>query len=180
MANLTYDQITRLDMRGSLKEFANSLGKTAAAKLPVRIFLSYSHQDEDKLPGVIEFFANHGAGVYVDKGDDRLPNPPSPITANMLRRHISLSPRTVMLLSPKSYQSHWIPWELGLADGHCGSKKTAILPISQDLNDTFWRTREYLGLYPIISKPESSETWNVNDPEDGKYWGLTNWIHKPE
>ena len=178
MANLTYEQINSFASRRKAVFLNDSLRKSAAL-LPRRVFLSYSHYDEDRVRGVEQFINDFGAGVYVDRGDDRLPKPPSPKTAEILRGEIARSPRFLVLLSPMSYQSGWIPWELGLGDGKLGPTKVAILPISEALDDEFWRTREYLGLYPRVFKPKDEsglDSWRVLDPADNKSWTLRQWL----
>lgn len=48
-------------------------------------FVSYSSKDSEYLPYVLKILINHGAKPYVDKGDNRLPNPPSVETAEILK-----------------------------------------------------------------------------------------------
>ena len=49
--------------------------------------------------------------------------------------------------SPSAAQSNWMPWELGVVDGH--SHKCFIMPVTKDAEQVSPR-REYLALYPYI------------------------------
>jgi hypothetical protein len=81
-------------------------------------FVSYSSKDSEYLPYVLNILTNHGAKPYVDKGDDRLPNPPSVKTAELLKDTIQKAKRMVVFVTTNSKDSKWVPWELGLGDGN--------------------------------------------------------------
>jgi hypothetical protein len=184
MAILTYRQLGALEAKRAARRSSESLHKSASLEnsLKKRIFLSHSHHDRDSIPGVIEFFADWDAGVDVDTGETQLPNPPSPETAKILRVRIKAAPHFVVLLSPKSYESGWIPWELGLADGLKGNGPVALLPSSESPSDNFWQKREYLGLYPRIIfgtlNGYEDSVWQVFDPTDNKSWDLGSWLRR--
>lgn len=55
--------------------------------------------------------------------------------------------------SPNAAMSRWMPWELGIVDGH--TKKCAILPIFASITDVY-NKQEYLKLYPVI-KPHATK-----------------------
>lgn len=88
--------------------------------------------------------------VYVDIGDERLPDPPSVGTAQVLRNTVRAMSRFVLLVSPNSKGSVWIPWELGLADGKNGPGSLALFPVVERVAETKWTEQEYLGLYQRI------------------------------
>lgn len=56
-----------------------------AARKEYNTFLSHSSADDELLPGVITILENHGAVVYIDDGDDRLPEKTTPETARVLK-----------------------------------------------------------------------------------------------
>src|SRR6476620_7396646 len=90
----------------------------AAAKTSTnKTFLAHSSNDVAILPNVIAVLEQHGADVYIDKTDASLPRYTSPQTATTLRSHIRLAKRFIVLATPNSKTSTWVPWELGLADG---------------------------------------------------------------
>ena len=53
----------------------------AASKHGKTVFLSHSSKDNELVPGAIAVLEGHGGRVYVDLGDDRLPQTPSVETA---------------------------------------------------------------------------------------------------
>jgi hypothetical protein len=138
------------------------------------VFLSHSSNDDDKVDGVVLFLHEHGAKVYVDDNDERLPNPPSTDTAKLLKHEIDIASRFVVLVSPNSRNSRWIPWELGLADAFKGTTPVAILPFTQDGNEDQWAKEEYFGLYRRIYKYD--DEWRVLNPETNKYRPLKDWL----
>lgn len=58
-----------------------------------------------------------------------MPSQTSSETAQKLKQRINRSNKFVLLATPGSIRSIWIPWELGLADGVKGLNKIAILPL---------------------------------------------------
>ena len=176
MAILAFDELLK---RSQLKEerLVKSASVYAEDKL---VFLSYSSLDGKYVPGVVDFFADHDAPVYVDKKDSQLPDPPSLETAHTLAENIQTCPKLVVLVSPSTKTSRWVPWELGLAHGTKGVNHVATLPIGPSSTDEAWSEREYLGLYLRIRKGRTNnvEQWLVRDPRDGKAWGLKYWLHR--
>ena len=138
------------------------------------VFLSHSSQDDESIPGVVEFLKQFGVAVFVDNYDERLPNPPSIETAKIIKDEIGKSERLLVLVSPNSRSSRWIPWELGLADALKGIVNVGILPITPDGYEEAWTKEEYFALYPRVYN--SYGAWYVLDPRDGKPWGLRAWI----
>jgi hypothetical protein len=138
------------------------------------VFLSHSSADDKFVLGVVIFLRRFGVSVYIDDHDKRLPKPPNTATAAILKDEIKKSGRFVVLVSPNSRFSRWIPWELGLADGFKGVAPIAILPVTQVGEESEWTKEEYFGLYPRIYK--SGDNWYVLDPRDGKPWTLQGWL----
>ena len=143
------------------------------------VFLAHSSKDKACLRLVEEFFKSFDAGIYPDEGDKNLPVIPAHQTVQMLKGNIFTYPRLVILVSPNSKDSNWIPWELGLADGLKGVSKVALLPITPDPDGEEWALQEHLGLYPLIylESVDGSMLWRVYDPKDKKAWKLKFWLH---
>lgn len=139
------------------------------------IFLSHSSKDDALVPGVIAFFASHKATVYADDFDKRLPDPPSTNTANILKSEIKGCQRLVVLATPNSHTSRWIPWELGIGDGLKGVPPNAIFPITPEGDVQSWTKTEYFGLYPKIAEVDGE--WRVIDPRNSTMWRLSTWLH---
>ncbi len=181
MAFLSYGQIKTLAGQVD-RVFVEGLAKRASVLDDTKIvFLAHSSMDEEYLKGVIKFFKDRDAPVYIDKGDKNLPVTPSPITAEILKNNINACPRFVVLVSLNSKNSKWIPWELGLADGLKRYDYVALLPITPSSDEEIWAQQEYLGLYPKIRYGQlgdyHSEVWMVFNPKTNSAWLLENWLN---
>ena len=177
MAFLTYSEIKTFAAEFSKAQILEKASTFDDSKF---VFLSYCSSDEDYLVGVIKFFEKFRTNVYVDKYDKRLPDPPNTQTADLLKKEIRSCGRFVLLVSPNSKDSIWVPWELGLADGFKGVGPVALLPIGPTSIEEEWVNRQYLGLYPRIIfgllKGNPSAVWYVFDPRDRKSWTLEQWL----
>lgn len=178
MAFLTYSEIKTFAAEFSKAQILEKASTFDDSKLA---FLSYCSLDEDYLVGVIKFFEKFRTNVYVDKYDKRLPDPPNSQTADLLKKEIRSCRRFILLVSPNSKDSIWVPWELGLADGFKGVAPVALLPIGPTSIEAEWVNRQYLGLYPRITfgpiKDQPSAVWKVFDPRDTRSWTLEQWLH---
>lgn len=145
-------------------------------------FVSYSSKDINKLPYVLKILKNHGATPYIDKGDDRLPSPPSVETAEILKDTITKSKRMVVFVTTNSKDSNWIPWELGLGDGSKTNNHIAIFPSAEKSYDTEWLEQEYLGLYKRIVygklEKHEKEVWMVYDFQENTATELSKWLNE--
>jgi len=159
-------------------ELVKLASRTAHGK---HLFLSHFTEDEEFLDGAIGFFLNFHASPYVAEYDEQLPSAGSPEVASLLRGAIEICPKLVVLVSPNSHRSGWIPWELGLADGMKGTTSVAALPVGPESNFPLWATREYLGMYPRIvhGSVAGRLEWWVHDPRKNTYWVLADWLHTP-
>lgn len=144
------------------------------------IFLSHSHKDNSYVAGIIEMLREFNASVYADLNDHSLPETPSPTTARIIHLNIISCRRTIILVSPESYDSKWIPWELGLSDGLRGMEHTAVLPINQSGQEEIWARREYIGLYPLITATNAwTTTLAVSNTSTGKSIPFSDWLKLP-
>lgn len=144
-------------------------------------FLSYSSKDLALLPAVITILENHGASVYMDRKDPRMPEKTSKETAHILRDSIDKCKNFVMFVTPNSNDSIWVPWELGLADGNKSESKVAIFPSVEKSYEYEWTKQEYLGLYDRViwgnftgKEPE----WLVYNYENNSAIALAEWLRR--
>lgn len=144
-------------------------------------FLSYSSKDSKYVPYVIKILESHGAKVYIDKGDDRLPNPPSVKTAAILKSSIHKCKKMVVFVTTNSKDSKWIPWELGLGDGTKTYDNVALFPSAENSYETTWLSQEYLGLYKRIVWGKingyDKELWMVYNHHDNTATPLKDWLN---
>lgn len=170
----SYSDAERLVLE-SKKTEARLLLEAQRPKPDARVFLSHSTKDDPRVPGAVELFKRFDTRVYADDFDSRLPYPPNVHTAAILKGEILKHPRLVVLSTPDSRLSGWIPWELGLADGQKGMPSVALLIMTPEGMIPNWSGRTYYNLYPKIMLVD--EEWLVWDPRDEKCWELHNWLY---
>ena len=165
-----------------LTEQANVRKKAEGRSPAGATFLSHSSQDAEWLVGAIRLLEGHGATVYVDKKDPKLPPYTNKETALGLKKRIHQSSKFVLLASNNSKDSRWVPWELGIADEHKGLDRVAILPAVDSENDTAWTSWEYLGLYDRVIwgdlQGERDKVWMVIGAQNNKAVELSSWLAK--
>ncbi|MCC6448436.1 MAG: toll/interleukin-1 receptor domain-containing protein [Chitinophagaceae bacterium] len=175
MSYLTFNKLSVKNYRG-VSTLNESWGKISSNK---RIFLSYRRKDLEYVQEIVGFLIMQGINVYIDYLDELLPNPPDYTTADILRRRIQNCQKFILLATPNSNESHWMPWELGLGDGFIGYENTLILPL---LNyESTWDEREYYKTYGFIKEGENNggtkKDWAVFYPNGNKLW-LNEWLNK--
>lgn len=173
---ITFDDINRI--RGEVR-FSQLLEKAKTASVYSSTFLSYSNKDDDYLPGIINVLENHGATVYIDKKDVRLPITPNTETASILRDSLNKASKFVLFVTPNSKESKWIPWELGIADGCKNESNLALFPAAQYSYDQEWSEQEYLGLYRRIiwgNFENHDPEWLVYNHHDNTATELRKWL----
>jgi hypothetical protein len=173
------------DLRGFNREVISeqraTILKRAAERSPSgSTFLSHSTKDVEFLPGLIRLLESHGAKVYVDKKDDKIPPYTSRETAKVLRSRISQCKKFILFATKKSKDSLWMPWELGISDGVKQSQNTAIFPGLDTASDTEWVEREYLGVYDRVVwgniQGEPNQVWMVWNQENNIATTLSKWL----
>jgi len=156
-----------------------ALKTTASAKSAKDTFLSHSSKDSEYLPGVIKLLSNHGASVYCDLDDERMPDAPNPRTAELIKSQIKKSSRLVVFITTNSKDSKWVPWELGIGDTSLSADNVALLPVSQNSYEQSWAKQEYLGLYRHIVhgkiEGEPNPLWIVYDYRNNTATKLSEW-----
>ena len=90
----TFNDLKRFNT--NLQSNSQAILKASRTKSHKDKFLSHSSKDAEYLPGVIELLENHGASVYCDLGDDRMPETPNPETALIIKNQIKESRKLVV------------------------------------------------------------------------------------
>lgn len=113
------------------------------------IFLSYNISDLNVVKGIYYTLSQMGFKVYLDciVDADMKRNETDKSTAKRLQSRLKNSKSLIYAQSPEAGKSNWMPWELGVVDGHTG--KCMIMPVAKDAKPISPR-REYLLLYPYI------------------------------
>ena len=127
--------------------------KTSDAKKSV--FLCHSHADIELIEGFLSFLSTiYKDKVYVDWKDTSMPPKPNRETAEMIKRKIESLDIFIVLATNNALKSHWVPWEIGIADSKKSLDKIIIFPVA-DPSGKFDGS-EYLQLYsrfePISDK----------------------------
>lgn len=172
---ITYSELRAIaaeyDTTSILKEASSRIGKT--------VFLSHSSKDNDILPGVIRILEGHRGRVYADILDSDLDQNDFTKTAERLRSATKTCRKFVLLVTPRTKDSKWIPWELGLGDGSRGEQNVSLFP-SEEGNELLWSQQEYLGLYQRILwgrfRGEEKDQWMVYNHHNNIGIKLEEWI----
>ena len=142
--------------RASLNESQRNFSATAGRDINTifGIFISYNIHDKEVVRGVYNELTEMGFKVYVDFIIDPDLNRANVTvdTAKKIRARLENSRSLIYAQSPNAVMSKWMPWELGVVDGH--TKRCAILPIFASETNIYAK-QEYLKLYPVI-KPNTS------------------------
>ncbi|MGB3727304.1 MAG: toll/interleukin-1 receptor domain-containing protein [Glaciecola sp.] len=175
----TFSDLKRFTNNLTLNE-QSALRTKATIKSAKDTFLSHSSKDADYLPGVIKLLANHGASVYCDLDDERMPGEPNVETAELIKSQVKISRKFVLFVTTNSQDSKWVPWELGIGDVSLSADNVALLPASQNSYDQAWAKQEYLGLYRHIVhgfiKGEQKRLWMVYDYRNNTATKLGDWF----
>lgn len=172
----------RARARFAINEEASIVRKAQQRAPASSTFLSHSTKDSAILPEVIKLLEDHGASVYVDKKDPALPPITSRVTASTLRDRLRQSRKFILLTSPNSKDSRWMPWELGLADGYRSPQNVAILPTPETAQERAWSEQEYLGIYDRIVygalQGQAKEVYMVWNQEENSAIELSAWLRR--
>ncbi|GGH70166.1 hypothetical protein GCM10008014_54320 [Paenibacillus silvae] len=168
MSYLTFNKLNNMS-----QSIQKSLNENYQFSTSNTVFLSHRHDDEQEVKQAVGFLAQFGQRTYVDWLDHSMPSQTSSETAQKLKQRINRSNKFVLLATPGSIRSIWIPWELGLADGVKGLNKIAILPLVK--NEGTWDEREYYGIYNYIEQSYDGN-WYVIKQGESRGVHLANWF----
>ena len=173
---LTFEQLSKTENGYELRHSLNEMHRFDSYAKKTMVFLSHRHSEDEKLiKRVRGFFASMGAALYIDWLDADMPEITSAETAEKLKKKIYAAKKFVVLATPQSIESIWIPWEIGLADQIKGLKNIAILPVVNE--DGSWNNREYYQLYNRIER--IGDKWFVVEPSFYHYGTeLKDWLQQ--
>lgn len=132
------------------------------------VFLSHKHYDEEDeeykdLRGVIKLLQDHGAEVYIDSMDKKIPNLTSGETAIRIKDVIKKSNKFIFFGTDKAIESFWCNWELGIGDTHKYIDHIAILPMKDfGAPDKSYKGNEYLQIYPQIDYRDGTSRYKTS------------------
>ena len=147
------------------------------------VFLSHTTADDDLVPGAMLILEANGGRAYADHKDPSMAGVDCVEIAEHLRTVMRACTRLVLLATPKSKDSKWIPWELGLGDGLERQSHVALFPSAESSSDLAWSEREYLSLYQRIVWDHfegESNQWLVWDHIKNVGTPLSDWLSRPQ
>lgn len=160
---------------------AESINETRGFSLSANqiVFLSYRRKDKEYVKPIVDLLHSLRVNVYIDYLDQQLPDTPDSKTAALLRERIQQSDKFILVATPNSKDSKWIPWELGLGDGFDGYENTIILPVTNNVYS--WDEQEYFGIYGYVKEVDSTNKlrtdWAIFYPDREPIW-LNDWLKK--
>ena len=118
------------------------------------IFLSQTIRDAEVVLGVFVILTELGFTVFCDwiAEPDSERSAVTPGHAKFIRSTMEISDTLLFLDTEAADQSLWMCWELGWFDGRKGL--VAVLPVLPD-GARYYRSREFLGLYPYVELAEN-------------------------
>ena len=84
------------------------------------VFLSYNINDIEVVKGIYYYLKKKGVRVYLDciVDPDMKRNETDKQTAERIHKRLMNSNSLLYAQSPNAATSNWMPWELGVVDGH--------------------------------------------------------------
>ena len=137
------------------------------------VFLSYSHHDKKWAHAVLLMIEMIDGALYIDLRDDSLPRDTTQGTADILRERIGQADKFLLLVTDKTKESAWVPWELGIADGLKGPENIAVLPLSTAQG---FEGQEYIERYNRVENSEM-DILTLYDTKKKTAQLFSHWIH---
>lgn len=161
---------TRLTLNEQ-RTFSSRVGRNAdPVNTRYDVFLSYNIDDQQVVMGIYYYLKNKlRLKVYIDcvNDPDLQRDATDKKTAECIQNRLKNSRSLLYAQSANAEKSKWMPWELGVVDGHTG--KCAIMPVTKDADRTSPR-QEYLWLYPYVQPNNLQEMRVITDrcPSSGE------------
>jgi hypothetical protein len=154
-----FDKIEKAIINESLSETRTFSFRNEVQYKPT-VFLSHKHSDLDDLQGVMGILEEHGAKIYIDSMDNKMPEQTTGDTAQRIKEVIKFCKKFVLLATDNAIESYWCNWELGLGDTHRYIEHIAILPMKEKNSyDYNYKGNEYLQIYPSIDYEDGTNRY---------------------
>lgn len=80
-----------------------------------RVFISHQKNDSDAARTIADYFQDAGIDVYFDQYDGSINRSDPQSVVSAIKRGIENSSHMLVLFSPNTFGSMWVPWEIGYA-----------------------------------------------------------------
>ena len=97
-----------------LKDRYNGVLPRPTSEKP-RVFISHQKKDSDAARTIADYLRAAGIDVYFDQYDNSINRSDPQSVVNAIKRGIENSSHMLVLFSPNTYDSMWVPWEIGYA-----------------------------------------------------------------
>lgn len=135
------------------------------------VFISHRSTDKEAAEAVAQYLMENDIDVYLDKYDQGLQTADRVNDARTVVQHIerglSVSTHILTLISTKTRESWWVPYEVGYAKK--GGKKIASAILLNDITGDF---PDYLKIERMIKKPEEFQQYVREIKQNSRYGGL--------
>lgn len=150
------------------REFSARVRRDISVNAKFDVFLSYNIADIEVVMDIFYFLSKKGLKVYLDCVVD--PNmkrsETDKQTAERIHNRLMNSNSLLYAQSPSAGHSNWMPWELGVVDGH--AHKCFVMPVTKDAQQVTPR-REYLALYPYVKLDMDDNMKIVRESSEGNF-----------
>lgn len=130
-------------------DFSSRIRKDTSITAKFDVFLSYNIADIEVVKSIFYVLSKKGLKVYLDcvVDPDMKRSETDKQTAERIHNRLMNSNSLLYAQSPSAGHSNWMPWELGVVDGH--THKCFIMPVTKEAQKITPR-REYLSIYPYV------------------------------
>lgn len=97
-----------------LRDSYNGILPKASVDNP-RVFISHQKKDSDVAAKIADYLLDAGVDVYFDQYDSSINRADPNSVVNAIRTGIENSSHMLVLFSPNTFDSMWVPWEIGYA-----------------------------------------------------------------
>ena len=148
------------------REFSARVRRDTSMTAKFDVFLSYNIADIEVVMNIFYVLSKKGLKVYLDcvVDPDMKRSETDKQTAERIHNRLMNSNSLLYAQSPSAAQSNWMPWELGVVDGH--THKCFVMPVTKDAQQVTPR-REYLALYPYVKLGADDKMMIVRESEGG-------------
>lgn len=150
------------------RTFSAQARSNSAISTKFDVFLSYNIADIEVVKAIFYVLTKLGLKVYLDcvVDPDMKRSETDKQTAERIHHRLMNSKSLLYAQSPSAGQSNWMPWELGVVDGH--TQRCFIMPVTKDAQQVTPR-REYLTLYPYVKLGADGRMKIVRESAGGDY-----------
>ncbi len=165
------------NLNESVKMFSQAEEKRKRAKysFETSVFLSHKHDEKEIIKQAITLLNKLGVSVYVDWLDSGMPKYTDGSTAKRIKDKIRQNDKFILLATESAINSKWCNWELGYGDAYKYSKDIAIMPITENEDNSFSGS-EYLQIYPVITSEYFYTTGTYYVEFAGQKTKLEDWL----